>query len=110
MHQGKRGMENLEQFRARYTDVNATVVQNKGLKVGQTPKIETKNISNYTRMKSLKYSHIMEIQFYSNQLERLLPNVWDENAKNTFISACKASIHAEAKYDLHEGVLPVRPV
>jgi len=72
----------LSQFWETYTEslpiVNST-----------TQEKEQKQVATYSRVKSFKFIPIMQIQFYCNQLQRELGDLWTDELKNTFIGNAK---------------------
>lgn len=78
--------ENLAEFRERYTK---TVLFNKG----------TKKISSYLQEKSIKYSKIIQIQYYINQIEEQTGPL-SEELKTEFILKAKKILKSEEKNSL----------
>jgi hypothetical protein len=81
--------ETLYEFRARYTDVNATHLNTSGADVTAA---ET---AAYLRMKAFKIANIIQIQFYIDELEILLGALWTSVWRDEFIKESKKTLHAQ---------------
>lgn len=78
IHTYKGKPEQIKEFLERYPP------EERG-SIGKKP-----NVSNYLREKGLKFSQIIEIQFYLNQLKNFLGNQFTEKLRENFITDAKA--------------------
>jgi hypothetical protein len=90
IHKGKA----LSKFREEYTDKNVSVKR-------ENNQIESKDISNYLSKKGIKFSDIIEIQFYTNHLKKELGNIWSDKTRGDFILGAKKVFHSQPT--VHQG-------
>lgn len=88
-HKGK--PEHIEDFLKRYPPEERAAA-------GKEP-----NVSSYLREKGLKFSHIIEIQFYLNQLKKILGDQFTEQLMAGFIADAKSIIKMNKNTFLTEG-------
>jgi len=81
----KGGHENIQKFFDKYP---AEEMSNSARKP---------NVSSYSREKGLKFTQIIEIQFYLNQLQSNLGNKFTKEIKDDFISAAKKEVKQYGK-------------
>jgi hypothetical protein len=88
IHRHKGQPENIEAFLKRYPPEEVVYT-------GKKP-----TVSSYLREKGLKLGHIIEIQFYLNQLESRLGSKFTKNLKDDFIDSAKKKLKQYGKISL----------
>jgi hypothetical protein len=80
--------ETMDKFRARFPESNDFV------------KPKHQHVSSYIRTKGLKYTNIIEIQFYVNQLKECLGCKFTPELRNQFVLDAKKKLHEQGELNV----------